>query len=72
MILDSQDLYEAAQEGRFLKARRYGPDDESSEGAAGIGPRSKGMGWSNFKVVEEAEYPSRFWDNEGSMPSRYG
>ena len=69
MILDSQDLYAAAQEGRSLKARRYGPDDGSSEGPAGMGPRSKGMGRSNSKVVEEAEYSSRFW-GKGSMPSR--
>lgn len=67
MILDSQDLYAAAQVGWSLKARRYGPDDGSSEGPAAMGPRSKGMGRSNFMVVEETVYSSRFWGKEGSM-----
>lgn len=48
-------MNEEAQACESLKARTYGPAGGSSEGEAGNGPRSKGMGRSNLMTVEEGE-----------------
>lgn len=61
MILDLQVLHAVAQDSGLLKARTWVPDDGlSSGGKAGIGPRRRGIGWSNLMVVDDAEYSSRF------------
>lgn len=55
IILDRQFWYAAAQARRFLKARRYGPEEGSSSGPALIGPRKRGSGRGKGIRVAVAE-----------------
>lgn len=59
MSLDRVDSKADLQLEGLLKARTKGPAPGSSEGAAGTGPRSRGIGGSKGIMVDEGENSSR-------------